>query len=63
MQKRAWTSDNTDLALYITKVSYENNEYLKVKGMLYNKRNNIVYETKNYKLYKKRIKHWYPIES
>lgn len=48
---RTYTNDVSDLAIKILNhVYYSSKGYVKFKGLLYNKRNGIVYETKNYKL-------------
>jgi hypothetical protein len=51
--KGKWTNDRTDLICEIVSVHhvYENGD-VKVKYMLYNKKNNIFYETKSTKLRK-----------
>lgn len=59
IKNTTYTNNKTDLKLYILKVPYYNKEYVKVKGSLINKRNEILYETKNYKLYWENIKDWY----
>ena len=53
-----YTADNTDLAIFIEKVRYRGDEYIKVKGKVFNKYNGIVYERKNLKLYYRLIGHW-----
>ena len=45
-----YTNDISDLAVTITKVYYESKDYFKVKATIFNKRNKIIYETKNFKL-------------
>ena len=46
-----YTCDTSDLAIKVLNhVYYSGKGYVKFKGLLYNKRNGIVYETKNYKL-------------
>lgn len=45
-----WTNDKTDLELIISRVYHQGDEKVKVKGTLRNKRNGIVYESKNYSL-------------
>mgnify|MGYP005992448241 CR=1 FL=1 len=57
-----YTNNKTDLKLYIIKVSYYNDTYVKVKGSLLNKFDNTKYETRNYKLYWKNIGDWYICE-
>ena len=59
IQKNKWyTSDNSDLAIKIINIRYRGSDYVKFKGCLYNKKNYIVYEIKNYKLPLSRISHW-----
>ena len=53
-----YVTDNCDLAVDVIKVSYYNDTYIKFKGLLYNKKNGIPYETKNYKVYYDMISHW-----
>lgn len=53
-----YITDNSDLLFRVHKVQYINDECYKVKGSIFNKRNGIHYETKNYKLLKSRIQHW-----
>ena len=53
-----YEADNSDLAIDIFKIRYQSDKYAKVKATLYNKKNGIIYETKNYKLMKDLIKHW-----
>ena len=59
---KTYTSDITDLSLWVLNVHYETNDYYKVKGVLINKQNHIIYETKNYKLFKDKISNWYALE-
>lgn len=51
-------SDNSDLEMIIIKVRYQSDVYVKVKAILVNKNNGIVYDRKNYNLIKEQIKHW-----
>lgn len=59
----AYTNDSTDLALIVLSVKYHSpSGYKKVKGLLFNKKNGIVYENrKNYKLTKQFLK-WNTIQ-
>ena len=59
LTRGTYTTDNSDLAVEVIKVSYQTSEYARIKINLYNKYNGIVYETRsNYKVIKKRIAHW-----
>ena len=49
---RYYARNNCSLVLHAQKKYFQNKEYIKIKGSLINKYNGIVYETKNYKLYK-----------
>jgi hypothetical protein len=57
-----YTNDRSDLKVFIVKVQYKNSDYIKFKGILINKKNNIVYETKNYKVSNTAISSWYKIK-
>ena len=48
----AYTNDSTDLALKVLKLQFHNKEkgYKKVKALLFNKKNGIIYERKAYTL-------------
>lgn len=61
-KNKVYTNNKSDLKLYIIEVSYYNDTYIKVKGSLLNKFNDIKYETRNYKLYWKNISDWYTVE-
>jgi len=55
----AYSTETSDLAIKILKVQYRSDNYTKVKAMLYNRINGIVYEHRsNYKLIHHRIRHW-----
>lgn len=58
----SYTNNKSDLKLYIINVSYYNDEYIKVKASLINKFNDIIYETRNYKLYRNNINNWYVLD-
>lgn len=53
-----YITDNSDLLIFINKIFYENNEYIKAKITLTNKRNHLFYETKTFKIFKNKITHW-----
>jgi intracellular septation protein A len=53
---------SSDLAVHILKIYFQNDKYYKVKATLFNKINGIVYQTNNFKLYKKNISHWKRLE-
>lgn len=54
-----YSSDNSDLKVYILKIYYEGENYYKVRYNLVNKKNGIVYElNKKATLYKSKIDHW-----
>lgn len=53
-----YKTDNTDLLVKVLKVQYQNDTYVKFKGELYNASNGILYERRNYKVYKDFITHW-----
>lgn len=56
---KSYSAKNTDLQVYINKVTYKSENYTKVKLTLVNKKNGIIYETgKKYKLIHDQIKHW-----
>ncbi len=56
----SYSSDCSDLAIRILKVHYRGDGYTKVKVILYNKLNGVVYERRtNYKLIHHQIQHWH----
>ena len=55
---RSYFTPNASLVMTILKIQYQNDQYVKFKGILSNKTNNIIYETKNYKINKDILKHW-----
>lgn len=59
--KHSYTVINSSVLMTIIKIQFQNDEYIKFKGILSNKNNEIVYETKNYKLNKRDISHWIDI--
>lgn len=58
---KTYTNDVSSLNFKVLAIHHESDEYYKVKGLLLNKFNGIVYEKKNYKLYKNRILNWYEV--
>lgn len=46
----SYTTKITHLAIKILSTAYVGSNTIKFKGLLYNKRNGIIYEQKNYKL-------------
>lgn len=58
ISERKYTSDNSDLYVLVHKVFYQNDEYVKFKISLIEKRHNWHFETKTYKVPKIRIQHW-----
>jgi hypothetical protein len=59
--KRSYKTLNGVLIMTVIKIHHENEDVVKFKGILSNKINGIIYETKNYELPKERIKHWLDI--
>jgi hypothetical protein len=58
-ENKQYVTDNSDLKVSINKIYFQNDEYVKCRLTLSNKRNGIVYELfKQYKLDKCRISHW-----
>lgn len=55
---KLYTSELSDLAVYVIKIYFESKDYIKAKIRVENKRNHIIYEIKTYKLYKNKIDHW-----
>lgn len=53
---RTYTNDTADLKLYVLKKPYEDSKRVKIRGSLINKNNDIVYETKNYTIWKDKLK-------
>jgi len=45
-----YTNDSTDLAIRVLSSVYKSTNHIKFRGLLFNKRNGIVYEMENYKL-------------
>lgn len=58
VQGAYYETDNSDLLMYIIKIRYKNDDYVKVKMTISNKINGIEYQTKTFKLYWKNIIHW-----
>ena len=55
---RSYTTHNSSLVITVLKIQYQNDEYVKFKGVLSGKTTGIVFETKNYKLSKEVVKYW-----
>lgn len=58
--KTRYSTENSDLAVEVLKVRRisEEKDYVKFIGILYNKKNGIIYESKNYKVKLSNIQHW-----
>ena len=50
LQRYTYTNDMTHLALKVIRIQFIHPKYTKIKGILFNKYNGIVYETKNYSI-------------
>ena len=57
-QGRSYYALNGSIVMTVLKIQYQNDEYVKFKGILSGKTTGIVYETKNYKLSKDVLKYW-----
>lgn len=57
----SYTSQNSHLVMKVLNVYHVGESYVKIKGILSNKKNGIIYETKTYKLMKDQIRHWVPL--
>lgn len=57
-QGRSYFVQNGSLLMTVVKIQYQNDEYVKFKGVLSGKTTGIVFETKNYKLSKEVVKYW-----
>lgn len=59
LRRGVYVTDNSDLVITIMKVDYQTEEYAKIKCIIANKHNGIVYEVgSRYKVLKKNISHW-----
>lgn len=58
--KTRYSTENSDLAVEVLKVRRisEEKDYVKFIGILCNKKNGIIYESKNYKVKLSSIQHW-----
>jgi hypothetical protein len=56
--RKSYVTENSSLKITVIKIQYQNDKYVKFKGILTNRFYGYVYETKNYKLLKKNISHW-----
>lgn len=65
IRKGFYATDNSDLLINVVNVAYQNDEYVKAKIQLSNKKNGIVYDTrpKYYKILKNNITHWFRTDS
>jgi hypothetical protein len=55
---KTYSNDISSISIIIHKIFFEHKDYFKVRGSIIAKSNGDVFETKNYKLYKNRIKDW-----
>lgn len=55
---KTYHSDRSGLLFKVIKIYHTNEDYVKVKGVIMDKFTSEHYETKTYKLMKKRIHHW-----
>lgn len=53
-----YTNNTSDLAIKVLSIYYENATIVKIRGKLFNKRNGLVYERKQFDLKKELIKDW-----
>jgi hypothetical protein len=53
-----YTNETSDLAITIKNIYYENSKCYKVKAVIFNKRNGIIYEDKSFVLLKENLKSW-----
>lgn len=53
-----YTNKVSDLAMRVVSIYYESDTVVKIRGVLFNKHNGIVYETKQFDLTKESIKNW-----
>lgn len=60
---KSYTNDRTDLQIKILQIHYESTDYYKVRIVLSNKKNGIIYEMKNIKLMKDGAADWYEVRS
>lgn len=58
---RNYSQQNSGLKITILKIQHVSEKYVKFKGILSNKTNGIVYETKNYKLTYEQMQNWLDI--
>lgn len=55
---KTYTIDIVDLALTVLDIKDETSDSYRIKGKVFNKKNNIVYETQDYKIDKKVLEYW-----
>jgi len=53
-----YTNNTSDLVIKVLSIYYENATIVKIRGKLFNKRNGLVYEQKQFDLSKELIKDW-----
>lgn len=56
--KAKYTSNDASIVVRIDKIHHQDNVKAKVRYTVMNKRNGIIYETRNATLMKDRIRHW-----
>ena len=54
----SYTNETSDLAITVKNILDETEDYYLVCAIIFNKRNSIMYENKNYKLLKENLKSW-----
>ena len=61
IRKGFYTTENSDLFVHVVVVAYENEQYIKAKIQLSNKKNGIIYDRRPryLKIFKKNITHWF----
>ena len=64
IRKGFYETNNSDLLIHVVNIAYQNDEYVKAKIQLSNKKNYIAYDIrpKYYKILKNNIKHWFRTE-
>jgi len=62
-QGRSYFVPNGSIVMTVVKIQYQNDQYVKFKGILSGKTTGIVFETKNYKINKEILKYWIDIST